>query len=386
MQHNANKPRLNIPYDPAKQESRETIEKKYKGVAARLLKLYTDDRAKVWASVYGIVTNKLKETWSSIKGFFSHSSTAKQTPESITDFHDKLIKEIIHLTTYESYTKLLEKLNTAAIEAYNSSQYRCLRVDLYFAIIQLLNEAIQLLFPKEYADDIKALHDKYFLHTKSNYNERFDTSRELLEICKEREDVLVQLVLRGDRSVYRKAFNPVRKMFGYLSPVDSKDIGTHIAFLTKQFLQEDRRKVSISHNDLINTNLPMPMQRFSTRLLVKLAFGVERMDEFVNNAMDDTELMKGNTSLYYKYLQSKSETAPKANQEPPDMNDLIKQDYTPEGSPVNNDDDAVDDAKTAQQTERSETPPPVRIGEEMTDQTLNDNNENTERRTLNASR
>ncbi len=335
MQHNS-KPRLNIPYDPNKQESRDTIEKKYKGVAARLLKLYTDDRAKKWGSLYGVVTNTLKETWSSVSGFFGYRKSAhpaaKLTPENITTFHDSLIKEIIYLTKYEDYIKLIEKLNTAAEEAYLSSSYRCLRTDVYFAIIQLLQEAIQLIFPAEYQKDITALRARY-KETKKDYDERFDSSREILEICKEREDILVQLVLRGDRSIYKKAFNPGRKIFSYLAPVDSKEIGTHIDFLNKQFLQEDKRKVNISHNELINTNLPMPIQRYFARLLYKLAFDMKRMDDLVANAMDDTELMKGNMSLYFKYLQTKSEVTSQITHEPPDMNDLLNRDESPDGSP-----------------------------------------------------
>lgn len=322
------KTRLNIPTYYLVNKSPEDIAKTYKAVATRYLKLYTDDRAKRWITTFGMLKNGVKTVYNWAASFFVATKTSdhKLSPAEITNFHDNLKEEIIYLNKYEDYIKFINKLNIAAQSATESSNYRCLRTDVYYAIILLLLEAVQQLFPEEYQEDLRNLNAKY-AQLQIDYTDRFDSSHDITDVWNSQIETLIQLVLRGEISKYQYAFQPDRNLFPHLAAITTDDKGTYKDLIRKQFEMEEKRKI----NDLtlpFNKNHPYQIQRFFPRYLYGHAFELTNMEMVVQDALQDRDLMNGETSLYQKYL-NKTLPNPASLREPPDRDELIPREQSP---------------------------------------------------------
>lgn len=326
------KTRLNIPnyYLSQPNQTPETIAKTYKAVSARYLKLYTDDRAKRWTSMFGMIKNAVKTAYNYVSSFFvnTKSSDPKNTPADITNFHDSLQEEIIYLNKYEDYIKFINKLNDAAQSAAESSNYRCLRTDVYYAIILLLVEAIQQIFPDQYREDVRMLNQQYE-QSLLDYTDRFNTGHDIIDVWNSHIKTLIQLVLRGDISKYQYAFQPDRNLFPHLATVSTDDKGTYKDLIRKQFEMEERRKIADTPNLLFNKNHPYQLQKFFPRYLYSHAFELGNMELVVQDALQDRDLMNGETSLYRKYLM-KTNPALSALREPPDRDELMPREGSPQ--------------------------------------------------------
>jgi hypothetical protein len=323
--------RLNIPASLL--TNPESIAETYRAVYIRFLKLYTMHRKPGWDSYTGMMTNSAKTAASTVRGFFGGTNEKQLMHDAkcITTNNDTIIKEINSADTYTRYKSLIYLLNDEAKLAQESSNLESLRTNIYFSIITLIQESIKLQFPAEYKANIDELHLR-FRQQKPEYKSRFYSGLSPHEHVKNKNMILTELVLLGDRDIFHKAFKPGRNLFPYLSSMTEEQVNVYTSKLSEQFTLEERKSAKLSPNEILNRNVPYPLQRFFARiLLMKEEFKVNDMESFVKAALQDQTMMKSNPSLQVKFYPPISSPT----SQPTDIDDLaMAREDSPTGSPA----------------------------------------------------
>lgn len=243
-----------------------------KALSKKILKHYVVKRLDHWLSVKGTASDYAKYGVY-LASFGNYGS--KKTSKNIIDDCSRIKAELEKASKYSDYQNLIKTLVDYAIEAKNAKlpgiSSDPLRVDTYFAIIDLIHEIMKIDFAHEYQADITT-HRSGYAAAIEDYKVKYESGLELDQVIHEKDEHLRQLVLLGDRQMYSKAFdshNPFPELFarlqGKASFVDANAIADFTGIIELQLLNEQgwKKEAVKEHMQGLykpNANLPEQLQ------------------------------------------------------------------------------------------------------------------------------
>ncbi len=353
------KARMNLPQ--AFLSSTTTIEDSYLAARLSLLNLYTDARIKgEWSTYFGMFKNVTKSAIHGAARFFAlgkpKAETLSEDPVAITAINDTICRQLVincnndkavgakekallesvnaspeeiealkslKEACYRRSCTLIQEIKKYAEEAQGSSSQQSLRVSYYFAIIGLTQEYLRLRFPEESARNLEEL-NKRLIDTDKEYYTQHASGQPVKTLCDTANQILIDLVLLGERkpSILGRVFHPSHtNLFPYLSFATPDKVSTSMTQLVNQLKLEEGHSNPFLEYEALNANLPLPLQRFSPRLLI-IECGFESVEAFLRQALLDKALMQSRTSLHSRYLKTAAPVkAPREtdyNEESPD--------------------------------------------------------------------